>query len=194
MDLQDSNDYDALSSKLSLARAGKKSKIHSWISSSLPQDQESTVENAEDTPTALQGDDENSGLGAPQAATGEDDPLNRQLQSSNEALRRKLLSKEAYKRYQQEAKTQPGVSKPRPRRAESKAEDDSDEETKGRSARKGNGAQTVQVAEGKSPSEGPSKSLDAAPISSSSTKKRPASYLDQLLAERGKKKKSKGKT
>lgn len=180
------DDQDALASKILLLRASNKSRARAWLSSSLPANQKDEPETQDDIPD-IHGDNENSGIGVSKKDVGDDDFSNRQLLSANDALRKKLLSRDAYKRYQQGSKGQLEASKPMPKQAKKREDIESEDEGKGRSAKGRKSQQKLQVGEVVNPpavSAGP----PTTSIAPSNNKKRPSSYLDQLLAERGRKK------
>ncbi|KAK5087701.1 hypothetical protein LTR70_006970 [Exophiala xenobiotica] len=188
------DEEDGFASKILLMRAGNKSRAQSWLKASLGEETEeqtdtatSATESTNDVFADLKANEEYSGIGLPKKQIGDDDLGNRQLLTANDALRKKLLSKEAYQRYQQGSPNRLDASKPMPKTEKRRMDDDSGDEEKGRSlvARpkfsKVEGANDTEY--GGAPQVLPSKS-----------RKRPGSYLDQLLAERGKKKKSKSQS
>lgn len=196
---------DGFASKILLMRAGNKSKAQSWLKASLGDDSERPEDNltsaTEDTNNVfadLQGNEEIAGIGAPKKQTGDDDGMDRKVLSANDALRKKLLSREAYQRYQQGGLSRLDASKPMPKVERSKVEDDSDEEEKGRSAITKSKQSKAGRASDSGPGSGPGKITPQSEAVHqnlpSKSKKRPGSYLDQLLAERGKKKKSKSES
>jgi len=196
MGLEMPEEEDGFASRILLMRAGNKSRAQSWLKASLGEDKEaqdgtisSPTEDAVDVIVNLQGNGENSGVGAPKKQTEDDIGLDRQALSANEALRKKLLSKEAYQRYQQGKGNKLDASKPMPKLAKNKGQDGSDEEEKGRSGVVGRKQSSVgDSGSGTAQGDGAHHKVLL------SSKKRPGSYLDQLLAERGKKKKSKSKS
>jgi len=195
------DEEDGFASKILLMRAGNKSRAQSWLKASLGDETEetngtvpSTRESTNDIFADLKANEEYSGIGVPRKQAGSDDLSDRQVLSANDALRKKLLSKDAYQRYRQGSTNRLDASKPMPKTEKRKVDDDSGDEEKGRSliARsklpKGEGAN--DMGSGKTTAH-----LPDAPLGlPHKSKKRPGSYLDQLLAERGKKKKSKSKS
>lgn len=185
---------EVLTNKIFLNRANIRSKAKSWLKGSTGEETEATStsqsktndEAVDDEITAIVVGDELSGIGVPSKA-GNDDPSNRQLMSANDALRRKLLSKDAYKKYS-EGKAN-GAEKSRPRSQKVDLEDEP-QEGKGRSLRQGElSPQTTST--------GAVDDNKAAPFTASKpipkNKKRPSSYLDQLLADRQNKQQKKAK-
>ncbi|KAK5074936.1 hypothetical protein LTR64_001141 [Lithohypha guttulata] len=190
--MADGNDDDALINKILLNRAGNQSKAKSWLAAALPeeaQDDQSQTDKDEDL-TEVRGDDDLSGVGAPKSNVEDDDILNRQLLSANDALRRKLLSKEAYGKYQSSRKVRPNTAMAKSAVSKRTADSESEEEGKGRSRNNNQVKRTVEV------SDTEANDLQRQGVSATTVpsrgKKRPGSYLDQLLAERGKKKSKAG--
>lgn len=193
MGLKMPSDEDILANKIFLNRASVRNKAKSWldVSSGLPNEQASSSlsktsqETAENDLSTLRASDELSGIGVATRG-GEDDPSNRQLMSANDALRRKLLSRDAYKRYSVGKKPGTDASRPVTQKRELEEDDDYEEESKGRSVRK------VAVL---SSSKGIGQDADDSTSTKVKTpdlliKKRPAgpnTYLDQLLMNRGQK-------
>lgn len=193
MGLKMPSDEDILANKIFLNRASVRNKAKSWLnassesgneqaSTSLSKTSQETVENDLST---IRASDELSGIGVA-TKKGGDDPSNRQLMSANDALRRKLLSRDAYKRYS--AGKKPGADAPRPvpKKRELEEDDDYEEESKGKSVRKitvlSSSKDTGQDADGSTSTE--VKTPD------SLVKQRPPgpnTYLDQLLMNRGRK-------
>lgn len=189
MGLKMPSEEDVLANKIFLNRASVRNKAKSWLnassgveteqtsSSTLPKTDQSPVE---DDLSTIRGSDELSGIGVV-SKSAEDDPTNRQLMSANEALRRKLLSKQAYERYSEVKKS--GTDKPRAAHKRIELdEDDIEEEGKGKSIR-----QTVMesAAEDEDQTNDRTEStIIKTPEALIKKKKRPSSYLDQLLADR----------
>jgi len=188
---------DVFTSKILLKHAASKSKAKSWLAASLgPEEEQDAVNGASSTHrtdedfTLTQGEDENAGVGVVKNTGESDNLLDRQLLSANEALRKRLLSRDAYKNYKQGRKNELVASKPMPSKVRRKAEDDdSEEEGKGRSGRVSGVVQHKNT-----------ETTEDTPLRKSSTedipskgKKRPGSYLDQVLAEREKKSRKKVK-
>ena len=182
-------DHSALASKILLMRAGNQSKAKSWLSASLPVDENKSLE-SQDPVDDLTGvvDDDNAGIGAPRKDIKDDDFSNRQLLSANDALRKKLLSKDAYSRFKEGRKVGLEASKPMPRKVIRDVDDESEEEGKGRLGKGLKTKQKMAASVEAEVSEVSSPAVNAPATSIPSKKKRPASYLDQLLAERSKKK------
>lgn len=226
-----------LTSKILLRHAANKSKAKSWLTASLgatssPEAEEnkrtalpvdpstsSSSQQIDQDLANLRYDDENSGIGSVRTANDNDDFMstNRQLSSANDALRRRLLSTDAYKKYantrtqtQGQARTGPGTSTSRLSTKKSFGDDDDEEEEikgKGRSSsassqkiqqrqkskknaavtgnEDGGGSVTVQS----TPSTTTGHIASAAQLSDetkvvSTSRKRPGSYLDQVLSKR----------
>ena len=202
MGLKMPDEDDGFASKILLMRAGNKCRAQSWLKASLGdevEDLNSTTlcetENTNDIFAELQASDEYSGLGVPNKQNGDDNITKRHVLIANDALRRKLLSKDAYQRYQQGSLNKLDASKPMPRVEKRRLDDDDDDgEEKGRSAVAR--PKMLKVADASDVGSGkPSPVLEGAvkPLPSKA-KKRPSTYLDQLLAERGRKKKTKTKS
>lgn len=193
--MADGNDDDALINKILLNRAGNQSKAKSWLAAALPeeaQDDQSQTDKDEDL-TEVRGDDDLSGIGAPKSNVEDDDILNRQLLSANDALRRKLLSKEAYGKYQSSRKVRPNTAMAKSAVSKRTADSESEEEGKGRSRNNNQVKRTVEVSDTEANDlQRQGVSATTATTVPSRGKKRPGSYLDQLLAERGKKKRKAG--
>lgn len=194
---------DVFTSKILLKYAASRSKAKSWLVASLGPEEEQDAENAASSThrtnenfTLTQGEDENAGVGVVKKAGESDNLSDRQLLSVNEALRKRLLSRDAYKNYKQGSKNELIASKPMPSKLRRKVEDeDSEEEGKGRSGRV-NGVVQEAVPYEHENAEG----AENTPLTRSSTKKppskgkkRPVSYLDQVLAEREEKSRKKMK-
>lgn len=196
MGLKMPGDEEVLTNKIFLRRAGNRSKAKSWLNASIGAEIEQTAasqlsrtshEAVGSDINTIDASDELSGIGL--APKVEDDPLNRQLMSANEALRKKLLSKEAYKRYSEGRNPNVAVTQSRSKKREHVEESDEEEE-------KGKSIQQVALIP---PQEGNGQADNSAGASlapskvSSKGKKRPNSYLDQLLADRKGKQQKKAK-
>lgn len=195
MGLKMPGDEEILTSKIFLNRANVRSKAKSWLKASTEEGTKEVTSTpgsksekgtVDDDLTSIVVSDELSGIGVPSKA-GNDDPSNRQLMSANEVLRRKLLSKDAYKRYS-EGRTN-GAEASRPKAKKVEVEDELREE-KGKSSRKGESGPQVPdagtIVETKADTAAPAKPA-------SKNKKRPSSYLDELLAGRQSKQQKKAK-
>lgn len=190
MGLKMASEEDILASKIFLNRANVRSKAKSWLNTSSGGTEDrsavsssggSNQDIAENDLSTLRASDELSGVGlAPKA--GEDDPLNRQLMSANDALRRKLLSKEAYKRYGDNKERGADQSRTTIKRKQMVEDDYEEEEGKGKSVR-----HVVRNPSENQDSHDNDEGVVQPPIqiqTSSKNRKRPSSYLDQLLADR----------
>lgn len=190
-------DDSALASKILLRHAVNKSKAKSWLIASLGSEEKSTSDGLEAAPQPqdsdgilrdVKYDDENAGIGSVKNSAGADDISNRQLMSANEALRRKLMSKDAYKKYSQGKKNGTTDLKTGRRRAEDNSDDD--QEVKGRSnlgSRKQQNGNTTTHSDTVTPSSMIDKTEMPAQTNTpavTKTRKRPGSYLDQVLAKR----------
>ena len=189
--------HGGVASKILLMQAERKSKIRSWLSSSSDENgreakQTGSDADAIDKISTFRADDENAGLGSRVKTTGEDDGSNRQLSSANDALCKKLLGRHAYKRYQDDERS--GVKSMKPVR-QVQADDPSDDEVaeiKGHS--KFNVQQPPSVAKDNLSTRSVVEGSMSTSVSQPLSKKRPGRYLDQLLADRGRKKKQKAAT
>ena len=175
-------DYNAVAAKFLLNTASSKAKAKSWLQASLPEEPE--LEPEEDTAKKIEiiSDDEFAGIGAPKKSKV-DVLANRQLANVNDGLRKTLLGKKAYGKFQQGQRDGFAASKPMPKQARRAVDDDSDEdEGKGR----GKGAKKRKLTADED-------GVDDF-CASSKAKKRPLSYADEIIAKRANKKKAKGKT
>ncbi|KAJ9664585.1 hypothetical protein H2198_000236 [Neophaeococcomyces mojaviensis] len=192
------DDDGILTSQILLRHATSRSKAKSWLAASLGAEEGINLSSAassalkpDEDLALLQGDDENAGVGVVKKAGESDDLSHRQLLSANEALRKRLLSKDAYKKYTQESKNGMHAPKPMPSKVTKNMEDDDgEEESKGRPNRASRASQKKVVSDER----GTVETTENATTSTASNinppfkgKKRPGSYLDQVLAEREKK-------
>lgn len=183
-------DEDVLASKILLNRANAKSRAKSWLTASTEESSRSTQTEDEEKdafiPTRDVGD-ENVGIGVVHNST-KDDFSNRRLLSANESLKKQLLGKDAYKKHSEGRQGGGDLS-----RTPSKNVDithDDEDEAKGKSSKSHrNGSSASGNRQKNEPNTAPS----AAVVMPSKNRKRPGSYLDQLLADRREKKEKKGK-
>lgn len=175
-------DINALVAKSLLNRAALKAKAKSWLEAELPdaaEEPETEIETAQNVD--IDSDDELGGVGAPKKRQV-DVLTNRTLASANDNLRKTLMGKKAYSKFQHERKNAFEASKPMPKQARRTVNNDSDEEEgkgKGRSAK---GAQKRKMVQDED---------NEGSRTSSKSKKRPSSYADEIIASRANKKKAK---
>lgn len=124
--------------------------------------------------------DDLTGIGVlKQSAEVED--IDRQSQNINEALRKKLMSKEAYSRLNSTKNPSLAVANPMSKQARDEMDSDSERERKGKSNKQ---KQYREIS-----ASGMKEAVTAGSTTASiKSKKRAGSYLDQLLAERNMKK------
>lgn len=198
MGLKMPSDEDVLANKIFLNRASVRNKAKSWLNassgaeveqSSLSSLSKSNEDIVLDDLSTIRASDELSGVGIV-SKSGDDDPTNRQLMSANDALRRKLLSKQAYQRYNEGKKHGVDTARPAPRKRELDDED-YEEAGKGKSIRQL--ATKPSVKDDGQEAEETAGTLPTVPKPSIKTRKRPSSYLDQLLADRKGKQQKKAK-
>lgn len=185
MSNEEAIDYNALAAKFLLNTASTKAKAKSWLQASLPE--ESRLEPEDDTAQKIEiiSDDEFAGLGAPKKSKV-DVLANRQLANANDGLRKTLMGKKAYGKYQQGQRSGFEASKPMPKQARRAVEDDSDEdEGKGKGKGGGRGVKKQRLT---ADEDGVNDSR------ASKSKKRPLSYADEVIAKRASKNKAKSKT
>lgn len=201
MGLKMPDEEDGFASKILLMRAGNKSRAQSWLKESLgdeTEDQNSTgssaTESTNDIFADLKANEECSGIGVPKKQAGDDDLENRRVLTANDTLRKKLLSKEAYRKYQQGSTNRLDASQPMPKTEKRRVDDDSGDEGKGRSLVARSKFSKVEGANDMESGKTIVHLQGAPQVLPSKSKKRPGSYLDQLLAERGKKKTSQSKS
>lgn len=197
MGLKMPGDEEVLANKIFLNRAATRSKAKSWLSVSSGGEAEGTAsfpsrsddQVADDDLSTIQISDELSGVGMVSKA-GQDDPSNRQLMSANEALRRKLLSKDAYKKYNDGKRGGLDASRPGSRKKEA-VEDYEEEEAKGKSIRQ----TQPPIASNDDGSDQNTAEASVATVLKPvpRSKKRPSTYLDELLAGRRSKQQKKAK-
>ena len=174
------DDDESLSAKILLMQASNRSRIKSWMKTTQEINDNEIDEQAEQAFKDIKASNENVGIGFDLSndLNDEVDDLTR----ANEALRRKFLSKDALKRHQQSQSSAQLASKPMPKQQKIELSDDSEPETKGTSRKKKPTMKPDNKAE-RSPE------VNDIPVISKS-KKRPGSYMDQLLADRRKKSRS----
>lgn len=201
MGLKMPDEEDGFASKILLMRAGNKSRAQSWLKTSLGEDpgvRDDTASSVTETTTDifadLQGNEENAGVGTPKKQNEDVDHPDKQVLSANDALRKKLLGRDAYQRYQQRSVNKMDASKPMPKTRKKIVDDESGDEEEGRSRVAKSKLADVESTSFTESSGTASRSRGANQKVASNLRKRPGSYLDQLLAERGKKKKLKPKS
>lgn len=170
------DDDAALMSRILLQKAGNRRSIKSFMPAKIEDDADSYEEVEDEKLEDIQGGNDLTGVGVTIKVTEDENP-DRQMLSTNDALRRKLLSSEAYKKFNNTKKHQFVAAKPMPRPVTQEINSDSDGEKKGKATKIKQKGEVADSHRNEDPAVIPSK-----------PKKRAGSYLDQLLAERGKKK------
>lgn len=175
----DEPDPNAFAAKFLLNTASQKARTKSWLQASLPDEPEAEAETTQNV--EIVSDDELAGVGAPKKSQV-DVLTNRHLANANDNLRKSLMGKKAYSKFQHGQKNGFEASKPMPKQARQAVDDDSDDEES-----KGKGRSTKAVQKQK-PDEGADRNEFRA---SSKSKKRPLSFADEIIAKRNDKKKAK---
>lgn len=172
-------DYNALAAKFLLNTASKKAKAKSWLQASLPDEPESEPSTTQDA--EIISDDEYAGIGAPKKSKV-NALANRQLANANDQMRKTLMSKKAYGKYQHGQTNGLEASKPMPKQARRTADSESEDE-----GGKGKG-KSMKAVERKLAAD-----LSDEESRVFNSKKRPLSYADEIIASRARKKKIKVK-